>query len=106
MDKLGPAPDVGTDAFKQWLFKLRETVNTLAAPVEAATFPISSGEAIDLTDGGDSSLHYHSSDRERSNHTGTQTADTISDLDSFVQSRIQAQAATSTDILATQVFGG
>ena len=40
---------------------------------------ISNINATDLTDGGDSSLHYHSSDRSRSNHTGTQSADTITD---------------------------
>ena len=40
---------------------------------------ISDANATDLTDAGDSSLHYHSSDRNRSNHTGTQTADTITD---------------------------
>ena len=34
----------------------------------------------DLTNGGDSSLHYHSSDRVRSNHTGTQLLNTISDV--------------------------
>jgi hypothetical protein len=33
----------------------------------------------DLTDGGDSTLHYHASDRDRANHTGTQSADTITD---------------------------
>ena len=33
----------------------------------------------DLTDGGDSALHYHSSDRNRANHTGTQSADTLTD---------------------------
>lgn len=33
----------------------------------------------DLTDGGESSTHYHSSDRNRANHSGTQTLDTISD---------------------------
>lgn len=33
----------------------------------------------DLTDGGDSTLHYHSEDRNRANHTGTQTMSTISD---------------------------
>lgn len=36
----------------------------------------------DLTDGLDSSLHYHSSDRNRANHTGTQLAATISDFGS------------------------
>lgn len=34
----------------------------------------------DLTDAGDSSLHYHSTDRARANHTGTQTKSTISDF--------------------------
>lgn len=33
----------------------------------------------DLTDAGDSSLHYHSADRNRANHTGTQLLATISD---------------------------
>jgi len=40
---------------------------------------ISDVNATDLTDGGDSALHYHSSDRSRANHTGTQSADTIVD---------------------------
>ena len=33
----------------------------------------------DLTDNGDSTLHYHSADRARANHTGTQAMGTISD---------------------------
>ena len=32
---------------------------------------------IDLTDGGNSALHYHSTDRDRANHTGTQAQSTI-----------------------------
>ena len=43
-----------------------------------------SSEVIDLTDAGDSSLHYHSSDRARATHTGTQEASTISDFDTEV----------------------
>lgn len=35
----------------------------------------------DLTDGGDSTLHYHSADRNRANHTGTQAISTITGLD-------------------------
>lgn len=31
----------------------------------------------DLTDGGDSTLHYHASDRARANHTGTQESETV-----------------------------
>jgi hypothetical protein len=41
---------------------------------------ISNTNVTDLTDGGDSSLHYHSSDRNRANHTGTQSKSTISDF--------------------------
>lgn len=33
----------------------------------------------DLTDNGDTTIHYHASDRARANHTGTQTLATISD---------------------------
>jgi len=46
-----------------------------------------------LTKGGDASaLHYHSSDRNRANHTGTQLASTISDFASAVQA---ASSSTS-----------
>lgn len=37
-------------------------------------------ERDDLTDGGDSTIHYHASDRDRANHTGTQARSTISDF--------------------------
>lgn len=51
----------------------------------------------DLTDGGDSTLHYHASDRARANHTGTQLAATISDFDN---------AVGATTILTGLVSGG
>ena len=38
---------------------------------------ISDVNATDLTDAGNTSLHFHSSDRARANHTGTQAASTI-----------------------------
>ena len=41
---------------------------------------ISDVNATDLTDGGDSTLHYHSADRDRANHTGSQLLSTISDV--------------------------
>ena len=41
---------------------------------------LSTGQKDDLTDSGDSIQHYHSSDRARANHTGTQTRSTISDF--------------------------
>lgn len=48
----------------------------------------------DLTDAGDSSLHYHSTDRNRANHTGTQVASTISDFDTEVSNNVDVAAAT------------
>lgn len=41
---------------------------------------ISDVNATDLTDAGDSALHFHSADRARANHTGTQALSTISDV--------------------------
>ena len=40
---------------------------------------LTAAEVVDLTDGGDTTLHYHAADRARANHTGTQTLASISD---------------------------
>jgi len=48
-------------------------------------FHLSNTQYTDLTDAGDSALHYHSADRARANHTGTQTASTISDFAATVR---------------------
>ncbi|WPZ08777.1 hypothetical protein [Roseivirga spongicola] len=49
---------------------------------------ISDANATDLTDGGDSSLHYHSSDRDRANHTGSQAISTVSGLQTALESKL------------------
>jgi hypothetical protein len=41
---------------------------------------LTDGEASELVGGGNTTLHYHSADRARSNHTGTQSKSTISDF--------------------------
>lgn len=38
---------------------------------------LTSTQIADLTDGGDSALHFHAADRSRANHTGTQALSTI-----------------------------
>lgn len=48
----------------------------------------------DLTDNGDTSLHYHTTDRNRENHTGTQTASTISDFQTEVSNNTNVKANT------------
>lgn len=56
---------------------------------------ISDVNATDLTDGGDSTLHYHATDRSRANHTGTQTASTISDFDTEVSNNTSVSDNTT-----------
>lgn len=65
---------------------VKGVVKMSVAPVSAAN-PIAVGDndtritsasnMTDLTDGGDSTLHFHSTDRARANHTGTQALSTI-----------------------------
>lgn len=49
----------------------------------------------DLTDSTDTTLHYHSSDRNRANHIGTQTSSTISDFDIEVSNNVDVAANTA-----------
>lgn len=69
------------------------SVNTLAAGDDSRF--LTSVQKTDLTDAGDSTLHYHASDRSRANHTGTQTAATISDFDTEVSNNTDVTANTS-----------
>jgi len=62
---------------------------------------ISDVNATDLTDAGDTALHFHSSDRARANHTGTQTASTISDFDTEVSNNTSVTANTAKATNAT-----
>lgn len=55
----------------------------------------------DLTDGGESTLHYHASDRDRANHTGTQLLATISDAGTAA-----SQSGLSVTITTAPITGG
>lgn len=44
-------------------------------------FILTGDQVNDLTDEGESTLHYHASDRARANHTGEQALTTLSDMD-------------------------
>ena len=67
---------------------------------------ISLVQATDLTDGGDSTLHYHATDRARANHTGTQLASTISDFAATVRASVLTglSLATNAVILSTDTI--
>jgi len=54
-----------------------------------------------LDDGADTTLHFHSSDRARANHTGSQTASTISDFDEAAQDAVGGILTTSSEISFT-----
>jgi hypothetical protein len=62
---------------------------------------ISDIDATDLTDGDDSTLHYHSSDRNRNNHTGSQLSSTISDFDTAVAANAAVAANTAKETNVT-----
>jgi len=76
---------------------LTDTLKTKLDGIEtgAEVNNISDANATDLTDAGDSTLHYHATDRARTNHTGTQTASTISDFDTEVSNNSSVTANTS-----------
>ena len=75
---------------------------------------LTSTQATNLTNGGNATIHYHDSDRDRANHSGTQIASTISDFYVAVQNAkrlasytvatlpagIQGDQAIATDALA------
>lgn len=54
-----------------------------------------------LDDGVNSALHFHNTDRDRANHTGTQTASTISDFSEAVDDRIAALVVQGTNMTIT-----
>ena len=55
----------------------------------------------DLTDNGDTTIHFHSADRARANHTGTQLLATISDAGTAA-----SQSGLSVTITTAPVTGG
>jgi len=58
-------------------------------------YHLTSTQHTDLTDTGDSTLHYHSSDRNRANHTGSQAYTTITDFIETVQDTVASQIRPS-----------
>ena len=75
------------------------TEKTKLAGVEAGSEVnnITDANASLLTGTADTTLHYHTSDRNRSNHTGTQTASTISDFVSAVRAVVLTGLSTATN---------
>lgn len=70
--------DLDTTVTGTQLNSLKTKVDGIESGAEVNN--ISDANVTDLTDAGDTTLHYHTSDRSRANHTGTQTLSTISDV--------------------------
>lgn len=76
--------------------------NQLRGKDEEASYQhITLSAKTDLTDGGDTTLHYHASDRARANHTGTQSASTISDFAASVRGNVLTGLSTATSSAIT-----
>lgn len=73
------APISEHPSWRNWFQLLSKNFST-STTTSQGTPVLTPDQVLDLTDGGDSTLHFHSSDRNRANHFGTQTASTISDF--------------------------
>lgn len=62
-------------------------------------------QASGLTSAADTALHFHSSDRARANHTGTQLASTISDFSTAADARITAQKGQPNGLASLDATG-
>lgn len=51
---------------------------------------LTTAKVTDLTDAGDTSLHYHSADRDRGNHTGSQAISTITGLQTALNGKFSS----------------
>lgn len=60
---------------------------------------ISDVNATDLTDTEDTTLHYHATDRNRANHTGTQLSSTISDFVATVRETVLTGLSTTNNAI-------
>lgn len=77
---LGSSPNAGASTIGVTKLSLApvDSANPLAVG-DNDTRLTSAANMTDLTDGGDSTLHYHATDRARANHTGTQALSTLRD---------------------------
>ena len=54
-----------------------------------------------LDDGANTTLHFHNTDRDRANHTGTQASSTISDFNSATRAQVEAELIAGANISIT-----
>lgn len=69
-------------------------------------FHFTAAEHTALTGGGSTTEHYHSSDRDRANHTGAQTLSTISDVTASAARINTLSSGISTTIATAKLTAG
>lgn len=67
-------------------------------------YHFTSADKTDLTDSGDSTLHFHATDRARANHTGTQLMATISNLPTLVSGTYTPTLTGVTNVAASTAY--
>ena len=105
------------ELLKRWLYNLWVSVTTPSSGINETNHAalgnlnstqythLTSAQATSLTGGGNATIHYHASDRDRANHTGTQASTTISDFAVAVQAAMRLQAYTVATLPAAPVQG-
>ena len=77
------------------------TAHTHLLAAGATDVTITAANLNTLGDGVNTTLHFHDSDRSRANHTGTQTASTISDFSEAVDDRVSSLLVAGANVTLT-----
>lgn len=107
-----PPPLTGNADFDRWmrLFYKQSgaggsTDHALLSNLNSSGYSHPTGAQLgQLIGGTDTTLHFHAADRDRANHTGTQTSATISDFTTAVQ-QVLTGSTSSSAWLEAQVYG-
>lgn len=83
-----------------------DTGHTHVLTSGASDVTITAANLNALDDGVNTALHFHDSDRSRANHTGTQTASTISDFNSATRAQVEAELIAGTNVTLTPAGTG
>jgi hypothetical protein len=99
-----PAKDF--DRFDDWMYRLWTFINTPSSGINETNHAaldnlnstnyshLTANQATALTTGTNAAIHYHASDRDRANHSGTQLSTTISDFAVAVKAAARLQSYT------------
>lgn len=110
-------PKKDTARFDDWIFRLwkfitetsstsGQTNHALLGNLNSTVYShVTASQLTGLTTGQNTAIHYHATDRDRANHTGTQTASTISDLTTTLVEAIRLKGYTVATLPAAPIQG-